>query len=201
MALLSKPNESDTNVVLLVIMLIIFPGLIYFLLVIVETGASITIDKDKLNASLVGTLVLLTAYYVVATFGILKESRKDRKADYIQNQLEKFYTPLITNEQFWQSDYKRFHDARINISVTNERDKMIKVFLDVFRGNKHYASSELDDSINKLENFIEHGENPDTVDIMKKEEYFHSFREFKDEFKRLLDEDYTRLQNELKTLF
>ena len=144
-------------------------------------------------------LVLVTFHYAKTTAKISEESRKERKADYIQNQLEKFYTPLITNEQFWHSDYKRFFNARTTVNPSNEQDKLIKEFLDVYRRYKHFASTNLESSMSQLEDFTWSG-TPDAMDIVEKETHWREYNEFKEEFSEILKEDYKRLQEELETL-
>lgn len=145
-------------------------------------------------------LVLVTRSYAKTTSKILEESRKDRKANYIQNQLANFYTPLITNEQFWHSDYKRFFDARVTVNPSNEQDRLLKEFLDVYRRYKHFSSTNLESSMSKLEDFTRSG-TPDAVDVVEKEKHWREYNEFKEEFSEILKEDYKRLQEELEALF
>jgi uncharacterized membrane protein YuzA (DUF378 family) len=190
----SHDMDSDEKV-FPIIFLVLLVGviLIYFL--------SEIIGPNTLEAILIFILVGITTIYAGATLRIARESRKDRTASYIQNQLAKFYTPLLTNEQFWHSNYERFYSARIQVKPSNEQDRLIKEFLDVYRRYKHYASTDLEESIYKLENYIRSGHNPSEMTPKDKEEYGKEYDEFKKEFNALLEKDYERLQEELKTLF
>lgn len=181
----------------------IFPAIFLLLIVgviIIYKLAGI-IDPPTLEAILVFILVALTALYAGITLRIARGPEKNRTANYIQNQLAKFYTPLLTNEHFWASDYERFYGARIQVKPSNEQDRLIKEFSDVYRRYKHYASTDLEGSINKLENYIRSGHQPSEMTPEDKKQYEEEYDEFKKEFNALLEKDYERLQEELKTLF
>jgi hypothetical protein len=124
-------------------------GIIVFaltLLVVYFLLSSSPLDLNVLNFILILALVWLTAIYARAAVNIVQETQKDRRVRYLENRLEKLYSPLkynpdrITQPPLLSSDpdYSDYYNFWIQI-----------------RSNTHLASPNLRGKLEIFFNAIE----------------------------------------------
>ena len=151
--------------------------------------SSLPLNSNAVDATLLFSLVLITAEYAASTNLIVKETQKDRKSKHLENKIEKFYLPLINNNLFWRWNPENLWQLWNTNPQNESADSLVaKDFLNTYRKYSHLASKELEPILFEFKVFLD--------GTMGKED----FESFKDKFKLRLETDYKIYLKELEEL-
>ncbi|MFH1773488.1 MAG: hypothetical protein ABH874_00810 [Methanobacteriota archaeon] len=177
-----------------------FIGALFFfvLFMLYLTYALTNLKPEYLNLALITMLVGITILYVLATWNMVTETRKDRKIQFYTDTLEKFYSPLINHPVFWKINHSAFAQYLNEMPNAESADgRRAKEFLDTINKYDYLASKEVEPYLYKFQVVVRSG----AANLEPKEKPAdEKYEEFKIKFEEVLRKDYINYKSRLKAL-
>jgi hypothetical protein len=171
-------------------------GAVLFMLYLTYTTTNL--KPEYLNLALITMLVVATFIYVLATWNMVTETRKDRKIQFFKDSLEKFYSPLIHHPVFWKTGHSAFAQHLNEMPRSESADgRRVKEFVDTINKYHYLASKELEPCLHKFQVVVRSG----AANLEPKEKTTdEKYEEFKIEFEKALRNDYNNYKRKLEDL-
>ena len=147
---------------------------------------------------LVAGLIVVGLWYSWETRKLASDTKRNIRINFLQQVLEKFYTPLLKNPVFWKTNHPEicqfWNEAPSHESADG---RLAKDFRDTVTKYSHLASKELEPALYQFEVIIRSGvENLEPKPNSTKDPY----DAFKVEFNDALKRDYEKFVRDLSEL-